>query len=1057
MSSPTSSTAEHQGNGKPSSQQHDAGNEEKQRGAAPAAKKKSAIPPWIMDNIKNPHSLKMLFRCWVASWVCIILLLPDRSLQTLGQAAFFVCMVTVFLPANLPVFPWLIANGMIVVGACLGWAIGCAAMAAALRARNSDLLRSQLQRVQASVATATNPEAEYQSAIFRAEFLDPRSNAVYGVFLAVGSYVSAIIFTQSPKLRFMAIFMVIVLDIMCTYGPYFPISQYTLGTIFLLPIGVSLGVSFACMLFIFPETLSWGWQGNLSKMLKATKGYVALHDSFLNELASSDDIDKTTKGYDAKLKGAQTGIIQLLQALEGQRPFLHMEVTWSCLSPKDLTALLQPMKVLALRSFGLFSFNTALEIAVHDDRLADDVSAQQQDKRNRDDHDEVAVHDTHFLMRWRGAQHKAEQAHRVSLKEDMLPIMVSASRDLLAKSFTTMDEITSWLDYTNSHRYLGQMTTEQHQERVSRLHTLAEELEETIERFEKDERLRLIAPYEKHFVKKSEDGSMLLNPSGAREFRSGARGLLICLVWCFNALNTAKQLVVLTRAVHDAALKRPRSRLWLPTGLSNLGAVLTSKKGSDVVNSMPADDPNSEESTLAEVIEEDEEAGDQAGAAEAKKKAKAERRARLRDADSLPPTNAFHHVGRFMSACVRFFYSPRGLFALRFTVAGIAVWIPTVANQQSSAFSYQHRGIWAIIMAQLAVGTSQGEQVFSLASRIIGTVIGAMLGAALWYMSCGQAAKGNPYGFGAVTAVAFVPLVFARLYAPMSLLILVLMTFVTLVLVIGYSWIDAGHLAISASSGIGIGVAWRRMLLVLIGIAAGVIVSFFPRPTSTRETVRHMFAKLTSKRILPIYCKAIEAWATHSDEGIDGKEAKSSAAVLAKSPVMMEYRAELLTALMQQGDLMGKVAMAKLELPLRGRWPAERYSQLLKTHGRMVSRSSATRESDATLSNSKLPPTPRAPTAHQPRPALPDSERVELRLHLASPLRAHDCDARPLHCQRRLRDIIHAGPSAPDGSTFARGHYPSSRASHQKPGHHVKSRGASPRTGLQRGVRAALP
>jgi hypothetical protein len=31
-----------------------------------------------------------LAKCWLASWVCILLLLPERSLQTLGQAAFFV-------------------------------------------------------------------------------------------------------------------------------------------------------------------------------------------------------------------------------------------------------------------------------------------------------------------------------------------------------------------------------------------------------------------------------------------------------------------------------------------------------------------------------------------------------------------------------------------------------------------------------------------------------------------------------------------------------------------------------------------------------------------------------------------------------------------------------------------------------------------------------------------------------------------------------------------------------------------------------------------------------
>ncbi|PWN30364.1 hypothetical protein BDZ90DRAFT_11781 [Jaminaea rosea] len=944
QTTPSSSTAEQRvkapSEQRRSNEDRQADDRQDKKSSDTSGQSSSKLPPWIVDNIKNPHSLKMLFRCWVASWVAILLLLFDRSLATLGQAAFFVCMVTVFLPANLPIFPWLIANGTLVVGSVVGWAIGCAAMAAALRARDSTLLQSQLQRVQASVATATNPEAEYQAAIFRAEFLDARSSAVFGVFLAFGSFLAAVVFTQSPKLRFTAIFMVIVLDVMCTYGVLFPVQQYTLGTIFLLPIGVSLGISFACMLFIFPETLSFGWQGNLAKLLKATKGYVVLHDAFLKELTTADDLEQTAKVFDGKLKGAQTGVIALLQAMQGQRPFLHMELTYSSLSPKDLTSLLEPVKILALRTLGLFSFNTALEVAIHDDKLADDPDAASDAEKNvKSDHEDfskpVAVHDTHALMRWRGMQHEAERTHHVSLKDDMLPIMIDGSRDLLAKCFSAMDEITSWLEFTNNHRYLGQMSAEQHQDRVAKLNAAVEELEQTVSNFDK-ERLRLIAPYEKHFAKQTTDGSLMLDADGAKAFRSGARGLYICLVWCFNATNTAKQLIVLTRAVHDVALKRPRSRLWWPTGLSRLAAVITSKRGSDVVNSMPADDPDSEESTLAEDVEQDErEEGDNAAADATKKKIKAERRSRLRDADALPPSNALHYIGRFLAACYRFTYSQRGMFALRFTIAGLAVWIPSAATQESAAFSYRNRGLWAIIMAQLAVALTSGEFVFSIASRVIGTVLGALLGALLWYISCGKAAQGNPYGYGAVTAVAFVPLVFLRLFVPMQLLIVSLMTFVTLVLVIGYSWIDAGHLVISVSSGIGIEVAWRRMLLVLIGIAAGFIVMLFPRPTSTRETVRHSFAKLTSRRILPIYCKAIEAWSTHSEDSYD-EVIKQDAAK--SSPAMVEYRAELLAGLAQQGDLAGKVGLARLDVPFRGRWPAERYDQLLKTHNRMVRR-----------------------------------------------------------------------------------------------------------------------
>lgn len=66
--------------------------------------------------------------------------------------------------------------------------------------------------------------------------------------------------------------------------------------------------------------------------------------------------------------------------------------------------------------------------------------------------------------------------------------------------------------------------------------------------------------------------------------------------------------------------------------------------------------------------------------------------------------------------------------------------------------------------------------------------------------------------------------------------------FVTFILVVGYSWIDAGHLIITVNFVIGIGEAWRWMPLVLVGIATGVIVMLFARPPSTREAVQLSFA-----------------------------------------------------------------------------------------------------------------------------------------------------------------------------------------------------------------------
>jgi hypothetical protein len=57
--------------------------------AAPSQLKKrflDHLPPWVATNIRSKQSLRMLFRCWLASWAAFILLLPEKTLKTMGNA-----------------------------------------------------------------------------------------------------------------------------------------------------------------------------------------------------------------------------------------------------------------------------------------------------------------------------------------------------------------------------------------------------------------------------------------------------------------------------------------------------------------------------------------------------------------------------------------------------------------------------------------------------------------------------------------------------------------------------------------------------------------------------------------------------------------------------------------------------------------------------------------------------------------------------------------------------------------------------------------------------------
>jgi hypothetical protein len=112
----------------------------------------------------------------------------------------------------------------------------------------------------------------------------------------------------------------------------------------------------------------------------------------------------------------------------------------------------------------------------------------------------------------------------------------------------------------------------------------------------------------------------------------------------------------------------------------------------------------------------------------------------------------------------------------------------------------------------------------------------------IWTVGVGGTGRGTPYGVGAATAVAFLPLFLVRLYYPGPPLTKIIFTvsvvvssltrylfvnsnlelilgppfFLSLKLVVGYGWQNAHYLQLTNATW-GWDVAWRRFLMVLIG------------------------------------------------------------------------------------------------------------------------------------------------------------------------------------------------------------------------------------------------
>ncbi len=180
-----------------------------------------------------------------------------------------------------------------------------------------------------------------------------------------------------------------------------------------------------------------------------------------------------------------------------------------------------------------------------------------------------------------------------------------------------------------------------------------------------------------------------------------------------------------------------------------------------------------------------------------------------RDPDAMPPTSVLHRIGRGVAATYYFVSGPTGIFALRMCIATFAVWIPMVIPS-SAYFVYQ---------ASRHLGVDHGSDgCGSLGWRAHLHLCHALH----WHrhrssirirsvVHLHRQRSRQRIGLAATTAVGFIPLVFARVWAPKMLLLPVIMLNVSVVLVTGYSFIDT-HLQVLANSGIGIDVAWKRTL-----------------------------------------------------------------------------------------------------------------------------------------------------------------------------------------------------------------------------------------------------
>jgi Aromatic acid exporter family member 2/Fusaric acid resistance protein-like len=189
---------------------------------------------------------------------------------------------------------------------------------------------------------------------------------------------------------------------------------------------------------------------------------------------------------------------------------------------------------------------------------------------------------------------------------------------------------------------------------------------------------------------------------------------------------------------------------------------------------------------------------------------------------------------------IAWFASTEGIYALHVLVVSLALCAPAVIRS-SAGFYYREKGLWGVIIAQLSMVPYTADLVYGVAVRIIGTVVGGAIGMVAWYIGAGKG-PGNPYGMAVIIGVVIIVFMWWRLFSPPLLMPAGIMAAATAYLVVAYSWVNT-HIPSYGNTAAGYPVFSHRLVLVLIGFAAAIIVNFLPRPPSANRHYRRLLAE----------------------------------------------------------------------------------------------------------------------------------------------------------------------------------------------------------------------
>ncbi|KAJ6255904.1 hypothetical protein Dda_9363 [Drechslerella dactyloides] len=826
--------------------------------------KSSKLPDWITEHL-TWRDLKILIRCSLAAWASFLFVVIHPVLKNYGQAA-FMGMLCLFINPPSVVLPfYILAATTILLGICLAWGWGSLAFVAALSQRDDALYNATYGAIRQAAVQTPNPTFYVQRQIFNGELLQTGPTVIMFTMCAIFIYFMARLQASFPKLTLVSIFGMIVIDPYLTTAPLLNNFNGTLPLTFIKPLASAVAIGIVLSLLVFPESCSYATMIILSRSLKRIRRVFEITKYSLGDMDREIPVDE--------IKKLKLQIVDEHNQMNQGFLFMALEFSvgrWSGQDVGSLKALFQDLFIrgTVLLNFHLFRHEyrqKVLQKAPKDQHALDmdNQSLENPEKAEESEIESVRRHSKHgkhhhpprrvgfsqTLATMTVYEFLRPDPEVAKLGQSALKAVEDASCNFIAACNAAIETSSEIIHSVNTSRWWGRPKKAEIDALVEKHMEVLDRLKYEREHFALHAVDKMIDPVSHLF---DEDGKLI----DFSDEKKGVKlpGLMIGINYRHRILAVAQSLIVLLEHLVDLEMKKTETKLWLPFALRGLFSLAFSPE--------PVNDENALE--RIETRREREEQNSRKQRHEKRKQKKEQTRAAMRPEVSV--SRQRNQFARALTGLFHWLTNGEGVFAARVVIVTIAMAIPT-AVKPSAVFCYDNRAVWALIMAQLTISQYMGEFIFSITMRTFGTVIGGVMGLIVWYVGAGSG-PGNPYGIMAILAPFVIFIVAIRIFAPMVWLMPTIMGGATMMLVVGYSW-EVNYLPSLIYAEPGYGVFYRRLLLVIIGFAAAIIVQVFPRPPSaTRSASKSLATSLSD--ITSFYSEVMSHFLTQ-EEGAPGE------------------------------------------------------------------------------------------------------------------------------------------------------------------------------------------